>query len=71
MINSKQHGDPGTRGKQQTKKQSLVYQQGVGGVQNSGPWDPWLPLVENSRLFAQCGHSARTAHGAPPLPVHN
>ena len=23
------------------------------GVQNSGPWDPWLPVVENSRLFAQ------------------
>ena len=20
---------------------------------NSGPWDPWLPVVENSRLFAQ------------------
>ena len=23
------------------------------GVQNSGPWDPWLPVVENSLLFAQ------------------
>ena len=22
-------------------------------VQNSGPWDPWLPVVENSGLFAQ------------------
>ena len=22
-------------------------------MQNSGPWDPWLPVVENSRLFAQ------------------
>ena len=22
-------------------------------VQNSGPWDPWLPVVKNSRLFAQ------------------
>ena len=22
-------------------------------MQNSGPWDPWLPLVKNSRLFAQ------------------
>ena len=31
------------------------------GVQNSGPWDPWLPLVENSRLIAQRGHSARCA----------
>ena len=39
----------------------------ASGVQNSGPWDPWLSAVENSRLFAQRGHSARTAHGAPPL----
>ena len=31
------------------------------GVQNSGPWDPWLHVVENSRLFAQRGHSARCA----------
>ena len=37
------------------------------GVQNSRPWDPWLPVVENSQLFAQRGHSAGTAHGAPPL----
>ena len=22
-------------------------------MQNSGPWDPWLPVVENRRLFAQ------------------
>ena len=29
-------------------------------MQNSGPWDPWLPVVENSRLF-------RTARGAPPV----
>ena len=29
----------------------------ASGVQKSGPWDPWLPLVENSRLFAQRGHS--------------
>ena len=33
-------------------------------VQNSGPWDPWLPVVENSQLFAQravrplCSHVA-------------
>ena len=27
-------------------------------VQNSGPWDGWLPVVENSRLFAQRWHSA-------------
>ena len=31
------------------------------GTQNSGPWDPWLPVVENSRLFAQRVHSARCA----------
>ena len=30
-------------------------------MQNSGPWDPWLPVVRNSRLFAQRGHSARCA----------
>ena len=30
-------------------------------MQNSGPWDPWLPVVENSRLFAQRSHSARCA----------
>ena len=36
-------------------------------MQNSGPWDPWLLVVKNCRLFAQCRHSAGTAHGAPPL----
>ena len=30
----------------------------ASGVQNSGPWDPWLRGVENSRLFAQRAHSA-------------
>ena len=30
-------------------------------MQNSGPWDPWLLVVENSRLFAQRAHSARCA----------
>ena len=39
----------------------------ASGVQNSGPCDPWLPVVENSRLFAQRARSAGTAHGAPPL----
>ena len=33
----------------------------ASGVQNSGPWDPWLLAVENSRLFARRGHSARFA----------
>ena len=30
-------------------------------MQKSGPWDPWLPVVKKSRLFAQRGHSARCA----------
>ena len=30
-------------------------------MQTSGPWDPWLLVVENSRLLAQRGHSAGTA----------
>ena len=30
-------------------------------VQMSRPWDPWLSVMENSRLFAQRGHSARCA----------
>ena len=34
-------------------------------MQNAGPWDSWLPVVENSRLFAQ---RVCTAHGAPPEP---
>ena len=33
----------------------------ASGVQNAGPWDPWLPVVENSQLFAQPVHSARCA----------
>ena len=37
----------------------------ASGVQNSGPWDPWLPVVKNSRLFAQRGHSARCAPTVP------
>ena len=30
-------------------------------VQDSGPWDLWLLVVENSRLFAQRTHSVRDA----------
>ena len=37
------------------------------GAVGCRPWDPWLPVVENSQLFAQHGHSAGTAHGAPPI----
>ena len=33
----------------------------ASGVQNAGPWDPWLPGVGNSRLFAQHRHSTRCA----------
>ena len=33
----------------------------ASGMRHSGPWHPWLPLVESSRLFAQRGHSAGTA----------
>ena len=33
----------------------------ASGVQSAGPWDPGLPGVDNTRLFAQCGHSARCA----------
>ena len=56
MINSKQHG-------------VLVYQQGGGRVQNSGPWDPWLPVVENSRLFAQRAQRTVRPH-SPCLILH-
>ena len=42
----------------------------ASGVRNSGPWDPWLPGVENSRLFAQ--RTVRPLEGAeggtPPPP---
>ena len=45
-------------------KKSLMYQQKGGcRVQNSGPWDPWLPVVENSRLFAQ--RTVRPPKGLP------
>ena len=38
----------------------------ASGVHNAGLWDPWLPAVEDSRLFAQRGRSARCA-----LSVHH
>ena len=63
---SKQHRgcrvqDPGTRGKHHTGKKNPWCTRRGCGVQNSGPWDPWLPAVESSRLFAQRAHSARCA----------
>ena len=33
----------------------------ASGVQSAGPWDPWVLVVENSGLFAQCAPSARCA----------
>ena len=69
MINSHSMGckiqDPGTSGKHQTKnKNPWCTSRGCSRgcrVQNSGPWDPWLLVVENSRLSAQPAHSARCA----------
>ena len=75
MINSTQHRgcriqDPRTRGKHQTKRK-FPWCTSTGGcrVQNSGPWDP---VVENSRLFVQRGHSARCAPtgGRPASQAH-
>ena len=37
-----------------------------GGVQNSGPWDPWLPVVESSLLFAQ--RTVRPLYPPEPFP---
>ena len=53
--------DPGTHGRHQTEKKNPWCTSRGCRVQNSGPWDPWLPVVENSRLFAQRVHSARCA----------
>ena len=69
MIHSKQHQgcriqDPGTHGKHQTKTKNPWCTSRGCRVQNSGPWDLWLPVVKNSRQFAQRGHSARCA---PPM----
>ena len=73
MIHSKQHRgcriqDPGTRGKHQTKIINPWCTSRGCRVQNSGPCDLWLPVVENSRLFAQRAHSARCAPSANVCP---
>ena len=76
MIHSGQHRgcriqDLGTPGKCQTKKKNPWCTSTGCRVQNSGPWDLWLPVVENSRLFAQRGHSSRCAPLIPPYsPLH-
>ena len=64
MIHSKPHGDPGTRGKHQTKKRNPWCTSRGCRVQNSRPRDPWRPGVETAGF----SHSAGTAHGAPPAP---
>ena len=38
------------------QKHARSIQNTIGGAE-SGPWDLWLPVVENNRLFAQRGHS--------------
>ena len=35
-------------------------------MQISGPWDPWLLVVENSQLFAQRGHRVLTGRPHEP-----
>ena len=57
---------PGTRGKHQTKKTNPWCTSRGCRVQSSGPWDTWLPVVENNKLFARRTHSTDTAHGVPP-----
>ena len=64
MIHSKQHRgcriqDPGTGGKHQTNTKIPGVPAGAVGCRI---WDPWLPVVKNSRRFAQRGHSARCPH---------
>ena len=66
MIHSKQHQgcriqDTGTCGKHQTKTKNPWCASRGCRLQNSGPWDSQLPVVKNSRLFAQREHSARCA----------
>ena len=39
------------------------------GVQNSGRWDPWLPVVESSRLFVQRTVRPPVCHEANPHAV--
>ena len=56
MIHSNQHRgcrlqDPRTHGTHQTTPKNPWRTSRGCGVQNSGPWDPWLPGVGNSRLF--------------------
>ena len=69
--------DPGTRGKHQTEKKIPGVPAGAlwCRIQDPGYWVPWLPVVEDSRLFAQRAHSTGTAraqhgHSARCAPIH-
>ena len=45
----------------------------ASGVQSAGPWAPWLPAVENSRLFAQRTvrpHRSALGMGVGSIAVH-
>ena len=63
MIHSKQHRGCRTLGPVAsiTLIKKIPGAPAEGRVQMSRPWDPWLPAMENNRLFAQRGHSARCA----------
>ena len=57
---------PGNTPENHSSPEACMINSKQHGVQNSGPWDPWLPLVENSRLFVQRTHSALCApYGGP------
>ena len=51
--------DPGTCGKHQTKNNNPWCTSRGCRVQNPGPWEPWLRVVETSRLSAERAHSTR------------
>ena len=59
MVNSKQHGvqNSGHWDPYQTKHKNPSCTSRGCRVQNSGPCDPWPPVVENGRLFAE--HTVR------------
>ena len=41
-------------------------------MQDSGPWDPWVPVVENSGLFAQrTVHPLYSIYGLTPHFIQN
>ena len=73
-INSKQHRgcriqDPGTCGKHHTDKKNPWCTSRGCRVQMSRTWDPWLPVMENSRLFVQGAHT-HVIHNKQALHKH-